>query len=184
MWLVITTIVVAFGLSTLFKAGLSEAFGREFSYGSPPMGMGRPVPAEPGGVVRPGIPTPEERDERQLRERENMYRDDLIEGITLSVVGGIIWLGHFFGRRFVRDTDDPAQHFLNRAYLTGMLAIFTIVSIISLPQSIYELLRYYIIPMDEFSYRQGPGGSLGVALVFVPLWIAGLTAFLRQASKE
>jgi len=181
--LIITTIVVAFGLSTLLKAGLSDVFGREFSYGSPPMARPALPPGE-RGPVEGRVPTPEEQYERQLQERENQYRDDLIEGITMSVVGGIIWMAHFLGRRRVREADDPTQPFLNRAYLTGMLAIFTIVSIISLPQSLYELLRYYLIPVDEFYYRQGPGGSLGIALVFVPLWIIGLTAFLRQAAKE
>ncbi len=185
MVLIISAIVVAFGLSTLFKAGLSDVFGRDFSYGQPPSFKVSAPPVEgPNGAIKPGAPTPEEQQQRNLKARESQYRDNLIEGITISIVGALIWLVHFFGMRKVRQLGDPTQPFFHRAYIIILLVIFTVVGIVSLPQSVYESVKFYLVPADEFTYKQGPGGSIGMALVFVPLWIMSLTNILRQVGKE
>ncbi|MBI4506188.1 MAG: hypothetical protein HY691_11680, partial [Chloroflexi bacterium] len=78
---IVSVIVLALGLTTLLKAGMSQAVGREFSYWMPPRAV---VAKPPEPAVRPGEPAPrpaeptpeqvEEQRQRELRRIEQEYR--------------------------------------------------------------------------------------------------------------
>lgn len=176
-------LVLAAGLTSGVKAGLSDALGREFSYFAPP--KLRPAPMEgPGGRGGELRPISEEEQARSQRQVERQYQEDWIQAGSLVAVGGLLWALHLWGRRKAESLEEVSSLFFRRASTTMLLAIAGIVGIISLPTGIYELLRYLLLPPDEYFSRQPPGGTLAMALVFVPIWMFYLLQALRRSSAE
>lgn len=179
-------IVMVIGLSSLVNAGLSQVLGKEFSFQAPPLYKIEPPPApeirEPLPYTKERYPSLEEQRAQRERQLEEDYRDSLLRGTSLSLVGGLVWGLHLYGRRRYGDGAEGA--FFNMAYLAILLAIFSIVSIVALPQAVYQTLRFYIIPADEFTYLQAPGPMLAASIVFVPFWIYYLLAFLGELRRE
>ena len=169
-------LVMTGGIATSLKAGLSNAVGREFSYYLPT--IARPVPY--GTAV--GIPPAEEQNVGNRRDVERQYQNDLIQGITLAVVGAVLWGLHIIGRRQV--TPDEARPFFSRAHSTVLLAIFGIVGVVALPVSLYELLRFFLVSAEEGFRSQPPGASVATALVFVPVWMYYLLDILKRSRRE
>lgn len=176
-----TLLVLTVGLSTGIKAGLADAFGREFSY-SRPVTMRAAV--GPGGTARPPPPVPEEQQERQRKDIERQYQNDWIQGITLTLVGAVLWGLHLFGRRRVTPEEPETRQFFARAYSTVLLAIFGLVGVVALPMGMYELLRFFLVPLDESAPNQPPGASVAMAVVFVPIWIYYLNDILARSRRE
>lgn len=193
---IVSLLILAVGLSILLKAGLGSALGREFSYYSSPMQRMVKPAFPPGRIEKIGeelrVPTEEELRAQQEEQRaqqarriENQFRTDLVQGITMVVVGGLVWVSHLLGRGQIENRQDSAYPFYNRAYLTLLLAIFSVAGVIALVSGINDTLRFYIIPVvDEFEYHSPPGGNLAAALVFVPVWLYYLLAFVRQMRAE
>lgn len=178
-------LVMTVGIATGLKAGLSEVFDRDFSYFHPPSPARVVIdegPPGPPGRLRPS--SAEEQTERNRRDVERQYQNDLIQGITLTVVGAVLWGLHTIGRRQV--TPEDVEPFFSRAHSTVLLAIFGIVGVVALPVSLYELLRFFIITVDaDQNFRsQPPGASVATALVFVPVWIYYLADILRRTRRE
>jgi hypothetical protein len=185
---IVAVLVLATGLTTLLKAGMSEAFGREFSYWMPPPMVARPVPVEPGAPApRPAQPTPEQIEEqrqRELRRIDLQVREDLIQGGTLALVSALLWPLHAWGRRRIVLADNAWLGFFGRAHLIILLLLFSLVGIVSLPMGLYQLLRFFLLPVAEDMPRQPPGESVAAAIVFVPLWVFSLVTALRQMRRE
>ncbi len=171
-------LVLTVGLSIALKAGLSDAFGREFSYFRPP--IARPVPEGPPGRM----PPPDDSVERNRRDVEGQYQNDLIQGMTLAVVGAVLWGIHGFGRRQVTPEAPEVRQFFSRAHAIVLLAIFGLVGVVALPMSIYEALRFFLITSDEHMRSQSPGATVATALVFVPLWMYYLNDILARSRRE
>lgn len=183
---IVAVLLLATGLTTLLKAGLSEVFGREFSYWIPRVVVAKPVPPQPG-APRPVEPAPEQLEEqrqRELRRIEQQVREDLIQGGTLALVGAIFWPLHAWGRRRIVPADNAWLAFFARAHLTILLLLFSLIGIISLATGLYQLLRFALLPTTEDLSPQPPGESVALALVFVPLWLFFLATALRQMRQE
>lgn len=183
----VSFLVMASGLTAGVKAGLTVPLGRGFSYWTPP--RTRLAPAMPPGETGKPVdlkqqPVPQEELDRQEREVGRQYQEDLLQGATLAVIGGLVWAAHTVGRRRLSVVDPDAGAFFGKAYTTTALAIFGVVGIIALPVGVYEALRYVVIQPDEFSGRQPPGGTLAAALIFVPIWLYYLNAVVRRSQKE
>jgi hypothetical protein len=179
-------LLLAVGLATLLKAALSEPLGRSFSYSLPSRElMARP----PFGPEAPGAfrPTPEQIEQQYqfvLRQAEEQYRNDLLQGATMLVVGIVLWPLQTWGRRRIGRPGDPAADFFARTQLILLLVLTSLVGIFSLPTGIYEGLRYLLLRTDQVAFQQPPGGSISTALVFVPLWVVYLWAALRRTRAE
>jgi hypothetical protein len=173
-------LVLAIGLTTVLKAGLSDAFGRGFSYYLPDR-FG-PFPPEAGLRQL----TPEQQEEirqRQLRQVEQQHRDDLIQGVTEVVTGAILWpLFIWARRRFTRPGDDFTG-FLARLNLVLPLALYSLIGLISLPVTIFGLVSYLTTPAGEY-LGQPPGENIAVGLVFVPLGMYYLLVAVRRLARE
>ena len=180
-------LVLVAGLSIGVKAGLSDVLGPEFSYYvQSPVRM---VPAEvPTSGVKPTDmkpqPVPADELERSRRQAERQYQEDVLQAGTMVVVGGIVWALHRWGRRRAEAQGDGTQGFFSKAYMTIMLALFGIVGLISLAMGVYEVLRYWIIPVDEVMSRQPPGSTIATAIVFVPIWLYFLYQALGKSGRE
>ncbi len=174
-------LVFTAGLSVGTKALLSNPFGREFSYHT------YVPPAFPAPVDGAKTTPPEVRDEqvnRSTREAERQYKNDLIQGATLTILGGLIWGLHWYARRRMQSAADPSSQFFNKAYSAILLAIFGIAGIVSLTTGVYDVLRYALLESDEFSGRNPPGSSIASAIVFVPCWFYYLTAVMSHSRQE
>ena len=183
----VSLLVLVIGLSMGVKAGLSDVLGRGFSYYVTTEERMMPVPedkADPSAPRRMEMqPIPLEERERNARQVERHYREDLIASITMVVVGGIVWVVHTFGRRRLK-AEDALDDFLSKSFATIMLVIFGLVGMVSLTMGINELLRYYLIEPDQFSRRQSPGDAVSTALVFVPIWFYYVLTTLRRGRAE
>lgn len=171
-------LVMTVGITTGLKAGLSEVFGREFSYYRPAVA----TKVAPPDMGRPPVTPPEDVIERSRRDAERQYQNDLIQGVTLAVVGAVLWGLHTIGRRQV--TPDEARAFFSRGHSTVLLAIFGIVGVVALPVGLYELLRFFLVTADEGFRSQPPGASVATALVFVPVWMFYLMDILKRTRRE
>lgn len=179
-------LVLTAGLSVGVKALLSDAFGREFSYWMPPTVRYMPPEGRVPASREPLKPAPVsgEEQERSRREAERQYKSDLVQAGTLTVLGTLLWGLHWYGRRRLERAEDMTYEFFSKAYSAILLAVFGVAGIISLTTGVYEVLRYFLIPVEEFSSNQAPGGAISAAIVFVPCWVYFLAAVLKQSGQE
>ena len=103
-------------------------------------------------------------------------RTSLINGMSLTAIGGFLWLVHFFGRRLV-ETPDQSSGSLRKLYLMVALIIFAITTIVSLSTGIPETLRYAML--DITPGEESPGEALSIAIVGLPVWIFYLVTTIR-----
>lgn len=171
-------LVLVVGLTGLVRAGLSLPLGQEFSYLDSSLYYRYEAP---GGVPEKGR---EPITAEQLRLRmDQAFREGILQGVSLSLVGGLVWGLHYLGRR--RREALGGDIFLVRAYPLLLLVIFSVVGLISAPMALYETLRFYLVPPpEELWMRSAPGESLATAIVFVPFWVYYLLTFLRRVKGE
>ena len=165
------------GISTLINVGLGETIGREFSYGE--------VYQE--HRESQSFTTDEDsssyglRDTRSLPEKLDLeMKGNLINGISLTVIGAFLMIIHFLGRRWV-ETEDEHSDLLRRLYLVAGLAVFSVITIVSLIAGIPETLRYALLELEPG--RESPGQALSIAIIGLPIWATYLFATLKNVRK-
>ena len=122
------------------------------------------------------------RDNRSLSERLDLeMKGNLINGISLAVIGAFLMLVHFLGRRWV-ETADEHSDLLRRLYLIAGLAIFAVITIVSLIAGIPETLRYALLEIEPG--QESPGEALSIAIVGLPIWVSYLVATLRNVRSQ
>ncbi len=171
-------VVSADGLAELLSPLLSNAFGRDFTYQTtlPPF-----TPPQAPGVTA-GTDNRAAQQE-QLRENvENQYRDDVVYGATMLVVGalvfGVLWLGRWFLRRWGAETE-----ILGEAFLLLLLVTTTVVALAALVTAVAELIRRYVVtPVGPDAQLPHPGAALATAIAFLPLWGWFLVRAIREAA--
>jgi hypothetical protein len=159
------------GVSTLINVGLGEIVGQEFSYGEVYQDHRelQDLKNNEDYVVR---------DNRSLSEKLDLeMKGNLINGISLAVIGAFLMLVHFLGRRWV-ETADEHSDLLRRLYLIAGLAIFAVITIVSLIAGIPETLRYALLEIEPG--QESPGEALSIAIVGLPIWVSYLVATLRN----
>ena len=204
LYLYIVTIagllLLAQGLAGLLQVGLASALGSDFSYHPVHARIARkPIAVDPLELKdRPQL-TDEERqrlseileqkEERNLEQQredrilglERARKEGLIQGISFTLIGGIIWGAHLFSRRKLETAEDRSSP-INRGYLIIMVVIFGLVTIINLPQAVFEGFRFYLLePLDEFRRGSPPGGKLALSIVTLPIWIVYLVGAIKAA---
>ena len=202
--IVVGLILFTQGASHLIRAGFASAWGNEFSY--EPRHVATP---EENDEIRKQHPLElksrdqltdgeleelsvviADRERRQAeisrlqRERgwDRSHREGLIRGISFAIIGGLIWLVHVLGRRWL-ETEEEASGVLDRVYLALIVVIFGVITIVNLPQGVFEALRYALLEdFDEYS-RYHPGGKLALSIASLPIWIAYLTGAIRAVRR-
>ena len=163
------------GVSTLINVGLGEIVGHEFSYGE----------VYQDHRELQNLKNTEDyvvRDNRSLSERLDLeMKGNLINGISLAVIGAFLMLVHFLGRRWV-ETADEHSDLLRRLYLIAGLAIFAVITIVSLIAGIPETLRYALLEIEPG--QDSPGEALSIAIVGLPIWVSYLVATLRNVRSQ
>ena len=163
------------GVSTLINVGLGEIVGHEFSYGE--VYQDHRELQDLKNNEDYGV-----RDNRSLSERLDLeMKGNLINGISLAVIGAFLMLVHFLGRRWV-ETADEHSDLLRRLYLIAGLAIFAVITIVSLIAGIPETLRYALLEIEPG--QESPGEALSIAIVGLPIWVSYLVATLRNVRSQ
>lgn len=188
------------GASSFLRAGMAAAFGEDFSY--------RPVFARLPGPQNRDVPTPlelkdrtrltaPEREElsRVLAEREDRraaleatrrrlgleraLEVGLIEGIGFTAIGALMLLAHVFGRRAL-ELKDEREGLLARLYLLTIVLVFGVITIVTLPQAVFEALRFGLLdPLGQFGHDFQPGGKLALSITALPIWLIYLWSAIR-----
>ena len=163
------------GVSTLINVGLGEMVGREFSYGEVYQDHRELQDLKNNEDSSSYVV----RDNRSLSEKIDLeMKGNLINGISLAVIGSFLMLVHFLGRRLVETVDEHSD-LLRRLYLIAGLAIFAVITIVSLIAGIPETLRYALLEVEPG--QESPGEALSIAIVGLPIWVSYLVATLRNA---
>ena len=189
------------GASELIKAGAAGIAGKDFSYH--PAWVELPVdkdrqPQHPLELADRSDLTSEElqqlsailaeRDERNAKNNEERDRlgldrafdEGLIEGISFALIGALVWAAHMAGRRWIEGPEDRAGP-LNRIYLILLTVIFGVITIVSLPQAVFETLRYAVL--DTGGRDDAPGGALALSITALPIWLIYLWSSIRSVRR-
>lgn len=177
------------GASELIKAGAAGIASKEFSYYPVWVELPRdeaPRPQHPLELADRGDLSSEEleqlsaileerrqedlknNEERDRLGRDRAFDEGLIEGISFAIIGALVWGAHMLGRRWIEAPDDRAGP-LNRIYLVLLTVIFGIITIISLPQAVFETLRYAVL--DPAGSSDQPGEKLALSITALPIWL-------------
>ncbi len=166
------------GVSTLINVGLGEMVGREFSYGEVYQDHRELQDLKNNGDSSSYVVG----DNRPLSEKIDLeMKGNLINGISLAVIGSFLMLVHFLGRRWVETVDEHSD-LLRRLYLIAGLAIFAVITIVSLIAGIPETLRYALLEVEPG--QESPGEALSIAIVGLPIWVSYLVATLRNVRSQ
>ncbi|MBI4301974.1 MAG: hypothetical protein HY664_05170 [Chloroflexi bacterium] len=112
---------------------------------------------------------------------EQGFRNGLAEGLSLTIVGGLVWALHIWGQRALRRRADGDEPLLWKAYLAVLLGVFSIGGILALSLGVSQTVRYVLDSGTDFtSSRPVPGSTLAIAIVFVPIWIYYFAALWRE----
>ena len=130
--------------------------------------------------------------EKRRREVEVIRREKgldralklgLIEGISFALIGAAVWAAHVGGRRWL-ETPQEQEEPINRIYLILLAVIFGVITIVNLPQAVFEGFRYAILdPLDGFGRQYQPGGKLSLSIAALPIWIIYLVGAIRAARR-
>ena len=202
--IIVGLLLLTQGVTELVRAGLAGAGGKDFSY--------RPVFVKVPEREALRAPTPVELKERELlteaeleelssviAEREvksleqrrearrkgldRALKEGIIRGITFAIVGALIWIAHVVGRGWL-ETPEERESPINRIYLILVVVIFGVITLVNLPQGIFEGLRFYLLdPLDEFGRDSPPGDKLGLAIATAPIWIMYLAGAIRAVRR-
>ena len=166
------------GVSTLINVGLGEMVGREFSYGEVYQDHRESQDLKNNEDSSSYVV----RDNRSLSEKIDLeMKGNLINGISLAVIGSFLMLVHFLGRRLVETVDEHSD-LLRRLYLIAGLAIFAVITIVALIAGIPETLRYALLEVEPG--QESPGEALSIAIVGLPIWVSYLVATLRNVRSQ
>ena len=166
------------GVSTLINVGLGEMVGREFSYGEVYQDHRESQDLKNNEDSSSYVV----RDNRSLSEKIDLeMKGNLINGISLAVIGSFLMLVHFLGRRLVETVDEHSD-LLRRLYLIAGLAIFAVITIVALIAGIPETLRYALLEVEPG--QESPGEALSIAIVGLPIWVSYLVATLRNIRSQ
>jgi len=166
------------GVSTLINVGLGEMVGREFSYGEVYQDHRELQDLKNNGDSSSYVVG----DNRPLSEKIDLeMKGNLINGISLAVIGSFLMLVHFLGRRWVETVDEHSD-LLRRLYLIAGLAIFAVITIVALIAGIPETLRYALLEVEPG--QESPGEALSIAIVGLPIWVSYLVATLRNVRSQ
>ena len=156
----ICVVLALAGGALLLKSLASAVVSRDFSY----QDAEYPRVTPPPGVVPPQ-PSAAERAATQAA-------DDLTAGLTLLVLGGGLGAAHAVGKAVAARRDTAYAGLVERGYAVAMLVVGTAGGLASGALLLNDLLRRYVVTTAAAApyAMPHPGGALGFALLFVPLW--------------
>lgn len=158
--LVAGVLAVLAGIGVLIKVGISQ-IDTAYSYYMP-----TPYQVGPGGYFGPTI--------------GQQQTQDLILSLMLVGVGAFVSVGHWFLSRFLSGSPGAAPTWITRGTLVALTVLCGLEAVLATLVGGFQLLTYFIVGNQEQNPMQF-GDAVGTAVVFLPAWIAVMTALLRRA---
>lgn len=167
--------VLLVGATMTITVALASAFGHAFSYADLSQEYGV-TPFCPPGLAEKcaAVPSPPP-DTRQ--------QEDLIRGLTLLLAGAALAAAHKAAQFTLETKSERRYSALARAEALLGTGILGLVSIIAIPLAASAVIRYKVIGEQASLFNgppSAPGGTLAMALVFLPAWLAYLCGTFRR----
>lgn len=168
--------IAVIGLSTTIRATLSYPFGIQFSY-TLQRANDLTEAQKFDTTVKPETFQECYQGEVQTLNGTDFCVDtsqrktDLINGITLFVSMSILFAIHQYAISKIEKK--KILGWLHKFYTFAGLILYSIVSIIAIPTSIYQLTNYLLFEPDTsiYSTPQAPAMAIAVTVIALPLWI-------------
>jgi len=152
----ISIFLVAVGSALLIKPALGGIIGTDFSYNNEPEER-----YEPRG------------EETWFNPSDDAIRNDIAVGVTLVFVGVTLFAIHGVAAAVLRRRQAQGEQLISRAYNLLGLAMASIGFLGGGGSAVHDVLRRYVLdtggPHSWEWETPHPGGSLAVAIVFLPL---------------
>jgi hypothetical protein len=121
--------------------------------------------------------------ERRRLGLDRALDEGLIEGVGFGLIGALVWIAHLLGRRALEPKDEP-EGLLSRLYLLVIVVVFGVITVVSLPQAVFETMRYGLLePMGRFGPQVQPGGKLALSIATLPIWLFYLWSAIRAVRR-
>ena len=161
------------GVASLVNAGFGQIIDPQFSYGDVYRDHRYDLERiENNEQINGSSETLQSLNEKlDIEEKSN-----IINGISVTLIGLLILGVHLYGRRWVESKEESFDS-LRKLYFIAGLAIFAVASITSLASAIPEALRYVLLEVSEG--EESPGMALSVSLVSLPIWAYFLISTIR-----
>jgi hypothetical protein len=122
-------------------------------------------------------------EERRRLGLDRAKKEGLIQGISFLIIGLLILLSHLAARRWL-ETREERVSLLNRVYLIVVTITFGIITIVLMPQAVFETFSYIVLdPVDSFGSRTQPGDKLALAITTPPVWLIYLFEVIRSMRR-
>jgi len=106
----------------------------------------------------------------------------LVNGATLTISMLILFAIHKITLLYLEKKNTTL--WLKKAYNFISLIIYSVLSIVSIPFSMYLLINYLYFKPESIVNNEAPGGMLALAIVSIPLWIIFLVSTLKLRKQK
>ena len=186
----ITLAIAVYGGSTLIKASSSYLLGIPFSYDLYGVNIAVPADSSSSGVYyyeEKDIPTCYQGEEITVGEQtvcfdDNTRKQDILNGATLLVSMILIFAVHQWGIKKLEPSGK--NNWLKKIYTFASLFVYSVVGIIIIPTSIYQLIYHFLYRVNDITLSGAPGSALGVLIFAVPLWIYFLVKVTKMKEED
>jgi hypothetical protein len=172
-------IALVVGLAALLNWGIAATAGADVVYGGTPRvpAVVKPCPSGVSDCAQATIPPEVQRQQDEQRRRQ--VGEELLRGITFTVIGGVFYGAHYMARRGVIGADEPRSG-LRRSYLMFGTAVFGLATIVLVPTGLYQLLANALLDTPSDVYRSGIADSFAPGLVSLMVWLIFLRLVVRE----
>jgi TM2 domain-containing membrane protein YozV len=180
----ISLAVSVIGGTMLIKAGASYAFGIPFSYT-----LYSANNAGTDVVKDPDIAVPDCYEgntmtfgNKQVCFNEDTRKQELITGATFFISMLMIFGLHQFAlKRMEKKSQTP---WLKKIYTFVSLILYSIVGVVIIPTSIYQLATHLLYRVNDVTMYDAPGTAIGILIMTLPLWIFFLVKTTKMKDED
>lgn len=121
-------------------------------------------------------------DEEEVCFDTTKQQKGLLNGATLTISMLILFAIHRITLLFIEKKNTIP--WLKKAYNFISLIVYSVLSIVSIPFSMYLLINYFYFKPESIVRIEAPGSMVALAIVSIPLWITFLILTLRLRKQR
>ncbi len=184
----LTLLIALFGGARVLKAGFSYMWGPQFSYQLNEYDskeitdeFGKPTSIEDSWLKGQ---TEVNLEGKTYYFDETERKSDMIDGATTFLSLLILFAIHRAISLKVDEEAKGGKSMWARIYNFISLLLYGILSIVVIPASIYELVKYFVEGTSNLTYGSPvPGASLAALIMIVPIWLIFLMRMVKMSKK-
>ena len=185
----LTLIIAVIGGASAIKAGLSYQFGIPFSYTLYKGSSFSEAKMYDPSINSDSFEVCTEGEALTIGTSDycvnyQQQTTDLVNGLTIFASMLILFAIHQFA---ISKIDGKKRlQWLEKLYIFVSLILYSIIGLVSIPTSIYQLTNYLLTKPESYSYStpEAPAMAIAMVLLSLPLWIyfLGKTSNLKDES--